>query len=126
LATVSDASVLSDAVRNTIGSKSTGSKGVAFIASNAAISSSGIVSDVENDDLDRVAQLEHGLKTCVMELIALMDIFDGNQSDVLYELEYASESLRIASQNIAKQQAALRQKITTDKHLRLVYSKGGK
>ena len=99
---------------------------MAFIASNAAISSSGIVSDVENDDLDRVAQSEQGLKTCVMELIALLDIFYGNQSDVLYELEYASESLRIASQNIAKQQAALRQKITSDKHLHLVYSKGGK
>ena len=55
-----------------------------------------------------------------------IDIFDVDQSDVLYELEYASESLRIASQNIAKHQAALRQKITIDKHLRLVYSKGGK
>ena len=81
----------------------------------------------ENGDLDRVAQLEHGLKSCVMELVALLEIFfDGDQSDVLYELEYASESLRIASQNIAKHQAALRQKITIDKHLRLVYSKGGK
>ena len=80
----------------------------------------------ENGDLDRVAQLEHGLKSCVMELVALLDIFDVDQSDVLYELEYASESLRIASQNIAEHQAALRQKITIDKHLRLVYSKGGK
>lgn len=80
----------------------------------------------ENGDLDRVAQLEHALKTCVMELVALLDIFDGDQSDVLAQLEYASESLRIASQNIAKHHAALRQKITSDKHLRLVYSKGRK
>ena len=80
----------------------------------------------ESGDLDRLAQLEHTLKSCVMELVALLDIFDGDQGDVLHQLEYASESLRIASQNVAKHRAALRQKITSDKHLRLIYSKGRK